>query len=560
MGLGVAQQTNATTYLRTGEYFSLIEPNNRKIMFRINGSLTRPQALYLDKLNLYQCGMMDRNIAANVNYLVRFDPFLSDPTPPLPVVFPETGIFGAASALWALQAYHPIENAQELYLASSTGTTVFDRMAITSDPTQIAETNPFPNVGYDNPSVASGLTTGDTGYYDFGSSDETNWIFFRGWDRLDSGNTVGTAFRGGGSLDADGTPAKSLFVDMSTGIASFADGLTTLYVTSPSEFQSGELFGDQVKFNYIQWLPDPQSTPNAPKGRIFMSGTIRTGTVTGKIFIKEVAFNPRGIGGLPLRTHLEIELLTRFIFVPFIGTPNWTPDPGTTSDILCVESLTTEPKFSAIFNPLTGRPVILGSGGFLVDEAEYDNPFTNPYIQSIIEMTPAPILDALSAPKPRQDPEVNRVTVFGVEAQGDLGELIPSVDVTWTLEAISTKAEPMNTPPAAPADPYTVVNGVIDQNTAFPFEVRQAGTPLVEGVDFDVITGGTQIDFLIALDGADQYEIDYAHPLTTVSPSFGILLSAESTTNTDGQATTRVRYTDDDTDAGFVDQITATAT
>ena len=97
----------------------------------------------------------------------------------------------------------------------------------------------------------------------------------------------------------------------------------------------------------------------------------------------------------------------------------------------------------------------------------------------------------------------------------------------------------------------------------FPLEVRKGVTVLVEGVDYSLNDPTlTQITWITALDGSEQYEVDYGHPTVALDPDvagdepFGTLLVETSTTDTSGEGQTRVRYADDATLEGFSDQLT----
>lgn len=554
MSLGIQQQLNATDYFRGGSY--AVGVSGSRIAIRMDSqTVVASGVLFCDKLGLWQAPYMARpnNNTAGV---VRFDPFLIDNTPSVAFLFP----YGTAGSNqnWALSAYIPSSNTQDLYFPDGTlSTSVWQRMAYVTDPTAISVANPFPNIGLTAPQPATGFTTGVQGFWSTNFSGVTNFLFFEGWDHDDSGNTLGTMVVGGGVVNdgVDELGGAFVQVNLTTGEGIPLLGLSTQYEGSPNKYQSDLLFGATVLFLRMQFLPDNDTAPNAPKGRLFFSGYVNNGQ---NYYVQIVAFNPRNVTtpGQPSRTHLEVEQLTRLTIVSTIDQSTF---PGVTSTTM-INSSATDPDNQVLFNRLSGRPTLLGSAGINISEAEYD---ADAYLQTALEWTAFPVAAQISPPQPRQDVETNRVIVFGADVLGDLGEFIPGVDVNWTLERISSQAETLTFvgagEPRQPGDAAdAVVNAPIDRNNLFPFAVKEDGVALVEGVDYTVVASTGIVTFLAPKPLQDPvvYTADYGHPTVAVSPAFGALLNATSSSDSAGEATTRVQYADDDADAGFVDQLT----
>lgn len=589
MSLGINVNRNATDFFRTGSYDRLNAITNpggvRVCLFTDeDGENIIPlTGLYLDRTGQFQTLYLDVSIISQPSKgVVRFDPAFVNTVPGTPPIFasPTDPI---ARASFALGAYLPSNNTGRMYRTEvSLGEVApadkrWQEVNYLDSPYTVlgGGSDIFPQIFAGNP---RNLTSTEVGYWSYANNKKTNSVlFFEGWDHDNSGNTVGTMVlgvdrtrlvAGVSNLEVD-NPSKSLtFVNLATGFGTPIAEMPFSYRLSPQNiYQGSALFGVETNMSQLQWVPDLDSTLAAPKGRIFMSGH-DVDVDTENFFILMYDFNPTGKAGSPTRVHFNLSFQTRVTTAPSVDF-NQVP-PAASSNVIMTSNVSFNEN-APMFNSSNGRVTMLGSlaSGFsnVLGTAitEYDNAT---FSQNSLELTTNPVVSSLQPPLPRQPVTTNRTTTFGSEAIGDLGEPVPSVDVNWTLEPISTKNEFMNIPTVSiPADPYTAVHFPIDPDPLFPLEIREddlAGSVvvLVLGTDY-TINGSGQVDFDAGffLDISKQYEIDYGHPAFVTDPQnpltpFGTLLINSSQSDDTGEATTRVQYPDDVTDAGFVDKLT----
>lgn len=547
MSLGVFQNLNATDYFRQGKFTAVVAADISYPMPSFSGEF-RAGTMFLNRLGIWQSNMTDGG--GSRTGVKRWDPLLVDNTSAA------VGRFFVPQ--WFHQgAYVPLTGEQRIFGNASWGTTFGWDVIDYNDPTNVIITDAFPNVATRGSSAASGVATTDVGWFEHPSiSGSSEWIFFEGWDWDSSGNTLGTALitqatvrvvAGAGVSQAERPIGVTALVNLATGKATPLAGLPSLYQTNPdNDFQAGSLFGEAILFfDAIQFLPDSDSSRSAPKGQIFLS--TNNGLNHYAIWVE---WNPTGVSGTPLRTHLRNRLTTRFIIATTADTGTY---PGIDSNIVAGTSSLNRLKV----NPNNGRPMMhMGALSFNVVSYNADL-----YRQNMLEATPQAVVSQVTRPSARQQPATNRIVIVGTEAVGDLGERIGSVPVTWDLKRITTRGETLATTPTL-GETVTVDQFPIDRNRSFPFDVFKDGTPMVED---DLVNGYTvnealgQITFGSAEPvGGSVYTADYGHPTVPVAPPFGQLLVPEAVTDGNGEAFTRVRYLDEPLNAGFSDELTVT--
>jgi hypothetical protein len=529
MSLGVFQNNNATSYFNDslGKFAAAVDADCAWLDTSWIGS--RNSTVWLDRIGLWQTNYTPVGTREGI---IRIDPLLIDNT--------SAGIKKVATSLWFhMGAFTPLAGTQNIYAVATTGNLPWQQVDY-NDVTTVLDTDVWANVGSQEPR-GTGPGVGVTGYYDTNSN--TEWIFFEDWGYALVLNTDV-------QIDAGLQAQVSALINLSTGFATPIQ-MPSLYKTAPAnDYQSGELFGESlVTFDSLQWLPDDDSTAGAPKGQIFMAAY--SGLPDTYHFGKWVEWNPTGALGSPIRTHLRERFISRFQVDPEAVQSSF---PGKLSNEI--------PSSAQAVNRLkinrqTGRPTLLSTltGGGV---ASYNG---DVYHTAILELTPQAVTSEMTNPAPRQQVTTNRVVIIGSQAVGDLGENVAGQNVTWALQRLATRGEVLPTTPT-PGETVAADFSPFDRNSNFPFDVYEDGVPLTETTHYTVNEALGQITFVAPkpLGSGEVYTIDYAHPTSPQSPAFGTLLTAESITDEDGEAFTRVEWPDEDDDAGFVDKITVTTT
>jgi hypothetical protein len=537
VSLGVFQNSDITDYMRGGKFATGETGGAATWLSNADQGDTRNGQMWLDRL-----GLIQSNFGGLANY-ARIDPLGIDNSSDAIKRLPALGLH------LHIGAFVPSTGEQRLFGVTAQGSPGNPWQLVDyNDPTNILDTNIFPNVTQRTNTVA-GFTSGDVGWYDTG--DDTEWLFFEGWDHDSSGNAAGTALITNSTI-RDATALYTQItglVNLTTGFATPLLEMPSLYKTLPdNDGQAGELFGESVlQFKSIQFVADDDSRANAPKGQIFLSAYFST---SGRHYGIWIEWNPSGATGSPLRSHLSERLVSRFTVSLEASNASF---PGKSSN----EVPSTASGSAAMkINRQTGRPFIVYS-----EEAGSAADFFTNFVfhSTIMEATQEAVTDQVTKPSERQAITTNRIIIIGSEAVGDLGERVAGQDVAWSLARISTRGEVMNIPATPPTDPYTVDNVPIDRNSNFPFDVLKDGVPLTETTHYTVDEALGQISWAGSEDppsGSSIYSIDYAHPTVEQSPPFGQLLVATAITDENGEAFTRVRYLDEDLNEGFVDQLT----
>ena len=139
---------------------------------------------------------------------------------------------------------------------------------------------------------------------------------------------------------------------------------------------------------------------------------------------------------------------------------------------------------------------------------------------------------------------------------GMLDEAVAGQEVTFGLSRVSTLDETLTIIGGIGTLSY-VANPPIDADIAGNAElsITADGSPLTEGVDYQVnnLTTG-EIQWLTSQSGK-VVEASYYHRGTEATPAFGSLLTTTALSDGDGRVFGRVAYADDDDLVGQIDKL-----
>ena len=494
----------------------------------------RETSVYLDRYALLQGTWNEGGVDWRT---VRFDPELVTTT-------------GALAGTWSnagptlMGDYEPISGSQQMFSHNS-GAPLPYREIEYGTPNLTLVSDPYPMLDWNGPSALSGIGAAADGDWSLESGNNSdNGVFFPGDNRL-------LINRGrvwyGGDLYTD----TMLSIALDTGYGTPVS-IPVRFSSTPEAFQAGPLFGEgsAVLNNYIQFIPDADSTHAAPKGRLFLSNrAIEPTAGEFRFYVHFYDWNPTGAAGSPTRIHLQIRSATRCL-VDAPATP--TTVLGSPPGRVRVGDVNPNGQEHFIFDNSRGRLILFSS----VTDA---NGNARIGCHSITEFSEVADLTHLRTPSSLAQPSTGRVVVFSTDTRGDLGEIIGGKVVTWDLDATSTEGEVIDVTGDTGGELEVVANQPVELTSPYPRAVYKDGTPLTEGADYDWVTTGIQFIGPEPIDGGPVYTADYSHPTVPVKPAHGTILSTTSITDSDGVAQVRVRYDDDATLAGTRDRITADA-
>lgn len=341
----------------------------------------------------------------------------------------------------------------------------------------------------------------------------------------------------------DGNNYRGLaLIDLSTGLATLLD-VPTFYTGTPAAlFEAPPFDGNSFGLCHIQYVPDDDDLPAAPKGRVFLSSFEYFGDgpklgATDPRYLKVIEWNPLDVDpapGTPNREHLREILMTKLIYIQkdefeteggVINSLGGYPDPGGTS----VDS-----GLITRYHP-PSRTFICYSDWTPYSEAAS--------VRGMARHSQIPALDRIEPPTAQSEVETNKTVIFKSRGLGELGEPLAGVDVNWTLERRSTIDEVLDTSGAPVSN--IVAHPPMDEGSCV---VEYLGTPLTEGVDYSVVEATGTITWLGAHSPPNPsgYTASYRHSTVSASPPHGTLLQAISETDVEGFAETQVQYPDDD--------------
>lgn len=319
--------------------------------------------------------------------------------------------------------------------------------------------------------------------------------------------------------------------------------------SSTSLFTEEPWFGHSFDWEPLQFVPDADSTPAAPKGELVLV-SLKAGQPSpgsGKqntLWIKILDFNPFGIaatGGAPERTHEKVTLRSG---VDFDHDPMFGDSAFGTADSV-------DGRFGIVYHPPTRRFLVL-----LVTYNQQTN-VAGKTALGYFARQPDPAM--VTGPVPRGVPRTNDIAEYESFVVGSLGEPVAGQRVAWTLARNSTEDEVLSVTGGI-GTTSTVAHGPIDAHFDGRAEgtlvVKADSTPLVQGTDYTVVLSTGVITWMTDQSGATLVTASYEHRSTNASPAHGTLLDSESVTDGDGKARARIRYPDDDTLVGELDRLT----
>lgn len=381
----------------------------------------------------------------------------------------------------------------------------------------------------------SSIPLGTIGGWDEGPAATTrsDTVFMETW---------GYAIRVARVRHTDGNLYRGLCqVDLMTGAATLLD-VPAVYTTSPAAlFETYEFQGDTFNLDGLQFVPDDDSVPAAPKGRVFMHSSVflsNAGNVNAtdaRKYLKIIEWNPLGVTATPgnsSRVHLREQLLTRLNFIERQAF-------GTNPNSLGISAAA--PVANGLqrvrFHPPTRTFVTIDDhAGAAIEERGY------------VRHTLAPALAEVQPPTALTEVETAKTVRFRSRALGDIGDVVGGIPATWTLVRRSTVDEALDTV-GLPAT-STVENAPIDTGSLV---VEKDDVPLTITTDYTVVEATGVITWAGSHPSAESgYTASYRHTATDATPAHGVLLQQTSRTDELGLAETRIRYEDDD---GLVDQL-----
>lgn len=520
--------------------------------------LSRNQVIYYDRFD-QMLAVADAGVSGNG--VVRFDPLVLDNS--------TAGCqFVVPSVAWNLMnkgEWDKASNVQRLYVTDGIGgNEPFQQYDIVTG--AIINSDQWPNVGVGT--TQSGVASTTDGYYTGAAGVAAtygNWIFF---ESLNVGlHTHGRIRHNGADVDY-----ALMEVDLTTGLATLVEGIPTRYTVSNTPEQAPLFAGDAFDFTEIQFAPDSDSVPSAPKGRLILFSRdtgLAAPADTEYVYLAVYDWNPTGVsGGDPSRVHKRQRTLSRCIVLDGgtslangglgdasgQGTDNYTGSPP-----VYHPPTNTVRFYSRLDSP--SRPYSPGEEETIT--------------MAVYSLTP----DIFEVTKPTElgEPKTNGRTDFGSTVLGDLNELIAGEPCTFTLQRVSTNEEAVGTGTGslgATAGEFSLVNAPIDLvfdvkhvtgSISGAWTPRAVGGNTGSGNEVEVNLTNGDLQFFVAgvatdLASGDVITSDYNHFSTPVSPSHTTLLSSTSRSDENGQVFTEVRIPDDDTLDEHWDYLTVTTT
>jgi hypothetical protein len=464
---------------------------------------------------------------------IRFDPLWLSNTGTLFDAVAEPGtIGGVVNQYIHMGHWDKAGNEQKVYTSGSANGPFNEVLPLALNNAQVLDV--WPNVGV----VASrnGLVATDPFYYT--NTQSSQWLFFETWGY--GIITHATVYDAGG-VQKIGVMAQ---VDLATGNATILDTPVS-YGTAAHEFSEAPLFGQDVNFELIQFLPDDDDEPARPKGQMYLWSPMTNHPVTPSThfrgWFKIIDWNPTAKSGTPSRTHLQERLLT--------ATDLQKATPGATDG---VHESGTGITYEWIYHPRSNLLFILSS--------TVNGPALAANNQKVIFFSPTPGYNMITEPSATGIIASGKTVPWSVTALGTLYEPIINVNVQYSIQNESTVGEVLATTPT-PGETVTLANTVKPTDAVVsPISVYEDGVKLTETTHYTLNRGASQITFVAPkpLAGGEVYTADYRHWDDPQSSPHGVLLSEFATSDVDGVATTRVRYAEENPVKDRWDRITAT--
>lgn len=320
---------------------------------------------------------------------------------------------------------------------------------------------------------------------------------------------------------------------LSTGDAIETIAIPVCYKNSPTAWEMPRFMGDEIHFTGMQFVPDDDSTPTAPKGYLLLHESRQTPKT---MYVKCVDWNPTGAPsgtGIPTRTHCQQRWLS-LLSPSDAGMPNGLPWVN---------------NHPVLVHATTGKMYMYSSLDNYTAAAQH----TLDDHAAICEFGTSPTPAILTPPAFTGRTETNRTIEAIVHVAGDLGEPIGGRSVAFSAKQISQRGELLDN---------NGVGGVVyvdhpPIDEAGTTKVYEDGTELTTNWSVtDYATGEITFTSPKQLPGS-TYTADYRHAQNPQPGSRVNVLTPAALTDDAGSARCRVKIADDDDLVGEWDQITA---
>lgn len=431
-----------------------------------------------------------------------------------------------------------VANVQVLYGTDSASNDAFDILSSTD--LSVLSVDAFPNLG--TVQHRGSLTAVDDGWYDAAGGSASNG---GGWAIFESLNV---AYRPSSRVREGGVTQDFVLavVDLTTGAATIDPDIPTRYTTSPNEFQAPPFGGNTFDLRYIQFIPDDDSTPSAPKGRLVLQSQPKVvdpnDASLDNLYVVIYDWNPTGVvGGSPSRVHKRQTLLSRLQMLDNTaiasgGTGTWQHS-----------------RHPVLFHPGSSAFRLYGSASGSIGATPPDDEVT------LAVWASAPEVFELTPPTALRRVVTNKSVDFSTTVIGDLGERIAGVDVTFSLARVSTFGEAVGTGDGSTGSTlgdFSLANAPIDliedvlsvTVAATPYTPRPLGGNTGSGneVEVDLLNGDLQFfQSGVASNVTGDIVARYRHFSVDATPAHGTLLTGVTRSDETGQAFAQVRYPDD---------------
>jgi hypothetical protein len=522
---------------------------------------------YYDRLDLI---IAQENMGSDLT-MYSYDPILIDNTS---AGVSAVDVNGSVERYATVGEWDRISNTQRFYTVLIDTT---DRPWVERDPTNfsILDSDAYPNVG--SLEHRGALSLGQVGF----------------WRSINTGLPGSPASRTGGGFaffETQDVAIKACTevetasgvrrgvvaqIDLTTGVATEVTDIPNVYKNTPDgDWQRPPFGGDEFFLSGLQFIPDLDDTPAAPKGRLMFFSPDVTGIVANERFIY-IAFydwNPTNVvGGAPNRVHKRQRTLTRFACLQL--TANTTAGGVGAGVTLGGAGL---PIF---YHTPTNTIRMQGAdrSGLGTDPTAIPDDKTTQLLFSA-----SPAVSQVTKPTELKRVVTNARVDFASDVLGDLGEKIAGVEVQFSIERISTLADNLGTsdgndgaakgdftlthnPLEVLADAIKITAGTNgDQDLDTEYTIIAPGTA-ASGNEVEVTVADGDLQFFVggvATDLANGSIVlaTYLHLTVATTPAHGTLLTAVTRSDEIGQVFSQVEYPDNDDLEDLWDKLTVVTT
>ncbi len=547
--LPVSSSLYSPGYMTGGVFF---KTGDSRLAINNTGTAWAPNGyFYLDRLDAIMGSIGSAN--GTGLGLVQLDPLFLSNTAPI-ARFENSFFPSAAPVYFAVGEWDKIANVQKFYAQ------------ISASPFNIHEIDPatFDYVTAGGPSDPSDFPFGFTfrnnsepggllqGWWKDQNSANGNLIFFETWGFsikacAECRHTDNVLYRG------------LVLIDNTTGLG-VLQPLTTFHTNTPGDlFEGPPILGDETYFGTIQFIPDDDSVPSAPKGRIFLASDMQGPNVGGVPSVGEVHyqyvkmfdFNPLDVVAAPgfiSRVHWRQTLLSRIDYREREAAGTNTNSAGDFTD-------------GGTYNVNTRRKPIFHPPSSNILTLINHRSGTNYNEHTVVRTSLVAALDHIDPPTPLEAVATNKLVSVRTAALGTLGEPIAGLDATWSVQRKSSSREVLLTV-GGPASSI-VANTPIDSGTlVVEFDALGDGVfvTLTLTTDYTVVESTGTITWAGAHAPPNAapavYVATYEHATSPASPGHGSVVNLIVQTNAQGISDAEIAYPDDDQLVGGIDEIT----